>query len=203
MLYCYDNKIVEDLRQSFNHNTSADPVVCVVPPENIISIAAQLQDDKIHFPLIAVSRDDNIPIKKELNNFTRAHSGVPVVFNNETNELYYEKVLPVDLKYKLVCMSTNTADVDELIRELIFKYVTQYFMTIQIPYESKRKIRFGVHVDVDEEIEWYSTTSDYINEGKLHSAGINLYVDGAVLVTYTPVKLQRLEPGVDIKNPQH
>lgn len=200
MLWCYDDAIVTDLRKSFNSLTDTEPVVCVVPPEAIISIAAQLQDDKIKFPLVAVNRSDNIPIDNNLINFTRAHSGVPTVFDKAKNEFYFEKAVPVKLEYELVVMSTNTADVDELVRELIFKYTTQYFLTIQTPYESKRNIRFGVRINPEDEIQRYSTTSDYLQEGKLHSAGIRLYVDGAVLLTYTPVKLRRMEVELDVDN---
>lgn len=192
MLYLYDEAICDDLQSSFNTDIAQGPVVKVVPPEDIISIAAQVQDDKLQFPLIAVSRDENIPIDNQLTNFTRMHRGVPTTFDSENNEIYHEKALPVKLVYTLICMGTNTADVDELIRELLFKYTSQYFITIQVPYESKRKIRFGVRVNPEEEIEWYSTTSTYLQEGKLHSAGIKLYVDGAVLLHYTPVKLRRV-----------
>ena len=199
MLYVYDNQIVEDLRKSFNSSEVGEPVVCVVPPENITSIAAQLQDDKIKFPLIAVTREKNIPVDSALTNFSRMHVGVPTVFDERKNEIYYEKSTPIKLDYTLVCMSTNTADIDELIRELLFKYTSQYFLTIRVPYESKRKIRFGVRIDPSEEIEWYTTTSDYLNSGQLHSAGIKLHIDGAVLITYTPAKLQRTEYYVDVE----
>lgn len=199
MLYLYDNAIVEDLRQSFNQDNTSEPVVCVVPPENIISIAAQLQEDKIKFPIIAVSRAKNVPVDNTLANFTRMHEGVATVFDKENNILYHEKAIPIKLEYTLACMSTNTADIDELIRELLFKYTSQYFLTIKVPYESKRRIRFGVRVNPDEEVEWYTTSADYLESGKLHSAGIKLYIDGAVLLTYTPVKLKRTAYVTDIK----
>ena len=193
ILYLYDNAIVENLRDSFHTTEDGKPVVCVVPPEDIISIAAQVQDDIIRFPLIAVARETNIPIDNELNNFTRRHQGVATTFDNVKNEIYYEKAIPLKLTYNLVCMATNTADVDELLRELLFKYSSQYFLNITVPYESKRKIRFGINVNPNEEIEWYSTTSNYLQEGKLHSAGIHLYVEGAVYLHYTPQKLRRLD----------
>lgn len=191
MIYLYDSAIVDDLRDSFNTDNVNQPVVSVVPPDDIISIAAQVQDDKLHFPLIALTREDNIEIDKELSNFTRMHKGVATVFDSEKNELYYEKAIPIKLSYTLMCMATNTADIDEMIRELMFKYISQYFLSIKVPYESKRKIRFGVSADF-ENIEWNSTTSNYLEEGKLHSAGIPLKVDGAVMLHYTPVKLRRV-----------
>lgn len=196
MIWCYDNVIVDDLEKSFATEPGQDTVVSIVPPDDVVSLAAQLQDDKIRFPIIALTRDSTIPVDNERWNYTRAHKGVATVFDKETNMLYYEKIKPIKLEYTLACMATNTADVDELIREILFKYSSQYFLTLTVPYESKRKIRFGVRVNPDDEVEYYSTTSNYLNEGKLHSAGIKLHIDGAVLVNYTPVKLRRLETEV-------
>lgn len=192
MLYLYDNAIVKDIYKSFNSDTMQNPVVSVVPPDDIISIAAQVQEDKLHFPMVAVARETNIPVDQSLANFTRLHSGVPTAFDEENNIIYHEKSIPIKLSYNLVCMGTRTADVDELLKELMFKYASQYFLTLKIPYESKRHIRFGIRIDPDSEIEWYSTSSNYLQEGKLHSAGIKLNVDGAVLLSYTPIKLRRV-----------
>lgn len=201
MLWLYDDAIVEDLRSCFQPDENGKPVVCVVPPENVLSIAAQVQDDNLHFPIIAVSREDNIPVDNQLTNFTRMHQGVATVVDKEKNIIYHEKAIPIKLVYSLVCLGTNTADIDELIRELLFKYTSQYFLSIKVPYESKRRIRFGVRVNPEEEIEWMSTTSNYLQDGKLHSAGIHLYIDGAVYLHYTPQKLRRLDMEIDIENP--
>lgn len=192
MLYLYDNAIVDDLNSSFNTSDGNEPFVRVVPPEDIISLAAQAKEDKLKFPLIALTREDTVQVDNKLTNFTRMHKGIGTVFDKENNIIYHEKAIPIVLSYNLVCMSPNTADVDEIIRELLFKYTSQYFLTIKVPYESKRKIRFGVRVNPEEEIQTYATTSTYLQEGKLHSAGIHLYIDGAVLLHYTPVKLRRV-----------
>lgn len=193
MLYLYDDAICDDLRESFNEGVVGQPVVSVVSPENITSIAAQVQDDLIHFPLVAVEREKETPIDARLTNFTRSHKGVATVFDSKTNMLYFEKSIPIKLSYNLIVMSTNTADIDEILRELIFKYTQQYFLSIKVPYESKRRIRFGVYMNQDQNIEWYSTASNYLKEGTLHSAGIHLDIDGAVLLTYTPVHLRRIK----------
>lgn len=193
MLYLYDDAICDDLRESFNEGVVGQPVVSVVSPENITSIAAQVQDDVIHFPLVAVEREKETPIDARLTNFTRSHKGVATVFDSKTNMLYFEKSIPIKLSYNLIVMSTNTADIDEILRELIFKYTQQYFLSIKVPYESKRRIRFGIYMNQDQNIEWYSTSSNYLKEGTLHSAGIHLDIDGAVLLTYTPVHLRRIK----------
>lgn len=201
MLWRYDDAIVTDLKKCFTPNGGGEPAVCVVPPEDVLSIAAQVQDDNIHFPVIAVSRETNVPVDSDLINFTRLHQGVATVVDKETNMLYYEKSMPLKLVYTLVCLGTNTADIDELIREILFKYTSQYFLSIKVPYESKRRIRFGVRVNPEEEIEWMTTTSNYLQDGKLHSAAIHLYIDGAVYLHYTPQKLRRLDMEFEIENP--
>ena len=201
MIHIYDTAICEDLQNSFDKDEYGNTVVSVVPPDDVLTIAAQVQDDKIHFPVIALTRADSIPIDTERYNFARLHRGVATVFDAEKNNIYYEKMIPIKLQYDVVCMGTHTADVDELIRELLFKYSQQYFITVKIPYESKRHIRCGLRVDPDAEIKMYSTTSNYLEEGKLHSAGFTLYVDGAVMVHYTPQHLKRMEFQTEIQNP--
>lgn len=196
MIWCYDNAIVDDLKNSFNTD-DGHPVVSVVPPENIVTIAAQLEDDKISFPMLALSRSSTIDIDNNRTNFTAIHDGMPVVFDPKRNLFFNEKQIPVKLSYNLVCLATNTADVDELIRELIFKYTQQYFLSFRIPYESKRKIRFGIQMAPNSSIEWYATTSDYLTSGSLHSAGITLNIDGAVMLSYTPIKLRRMSYEID------
>ena len=53
MLYCYDNAIVDDLIQSFNPNSVQNSVVKVISPDKILGLAAQIQGDKISFPIVA------------------------------------------------------------------------------------------------------------------------------------------------------
>ena len=201
MLWVYDNAIVEDLRQSFNPDNVPNPAVSVVDPENAISLAAQVQDDKIKFPIVALTRNTRIPIDSNITNFTRTKIRVATTFDNNTNLSYRERSIPVKLSYELSVLTTNQADMDEIIRELLFKYSSMYFLTVTIPYESKRKIRFGIVADIDEGIEVTSAASSYISEGKLYGSSITLNCEGCVLVHYTPVKLPRFQTDVTIVNP--
>ena len=192
MIYLYDNAICDDLRKSFNPDNVPNPVVSVVSPEQVVSIAAQIQDDKLSFPIIALTRDPNsVQIDQNRMNFTRAHFGVSTVIDNETNEIYYEKAIPMTLKYSLTVLTTSIADQDEIIRELLFKYIHQYFLKIKLPYESPRKIRFGVRITSETDIDYSNGASEYIESGTLYQAIIPLHCDGCVMVTYTPMKLRR------------
>lgn len=196
MLYKYDNAIVDDLKRSFNPENVPNPVVSVVSPDQIIGLAAQLQNDSIKLPIIALTRNQE-QIDSNRTNFTSMHRGVATVIDNDTNELYHEKVIPITLSYNLTIITSNTADMDEMIRELMFKYINMYFLTIKLPYESNRKIRFGVSLSKDSEIDRTSGVSEYRSEGKLYQSILTLNCEGAVLVSYTPVKLKRLEYEID------
>lgn len=193
MIYLYEKAIIQDLIKSFNPDAVDNPVVKVFGTEEAVGVAAQLQEDKIKLPIVILRRDGNYSIDTDRSNFTRMKKGVPCVFDNKTNTLYYEKAMPIKLSYKLSVMSSNTVDVDELMKELIFKYNHMYYLTIKLPYESDRRIRFGVVWDVDQGTESVSSAFDYIQSGKLYESEMTLRCEGCVLVSYTPVHLKRTE----------
>lgn len=190
MLYLYDKAIVSDLEKSFNPMSVPNPVVRVVDPESITSLAAQLQNDEISFPLVAITRGEDTQIDTSLTNFTRIHKGVCTVMDTETNTLYYEKSIPIKLSYAMTVLTTNTADMDEIVRELMFKYYDMYFLTIKLPYESDRKARFGVRINADG-IQKSSGVVEYLSSGQIYQTIIPLECDGCVMLHYTPVHLKR------------
>ena len=190
MIYLYDNALVEDLEKSFNPDVS-HPVVRIISPDQILGLAAQIQEDQISFPIVALERPDSIEINKQLTNFTWMHKGVSAVFDKKNNNFYHEKSIPINLSYVLTVLATNQADMDEIIRELIFKYTSMYFLSICIPYESKREISFGVIIDQDTGIQKKSGLSEYTESGQLYQSSILLRCEGCVLIHYTPVHLKR------------
>ena len=192
MIYKYDDAICDDLRKSFNPDNVENPVVSVISSEVVTSIAAQIQNDQLKFPIVALIRNHNsVQIDQSRMNFTRAHFGVSAVIDKETNNVYYEKALPITLEYSLTVLTTNIVDQDEIIRELLFKYVNMYFLTIRLPYECDRKIRFGVRITSETDIDYSSGSPEYLQTGSLYQAIIPLHCDGCVLVSYTPAHLVR------------
>ena len=198
MLYLYDQAICEDLRRSFNDVNMGSTTVKVVDPDLAIDAVSQIQNDEFEFPAVVVTRGESYSVDTQRFNFTRLHRGVSVVIDKETNTLYDEKALPVTLSYNITVLCTNTQDMDELTRELIFKYMEQYFLSIQLPYESNRKIRFGLTVDPDQPIETTSRALQYLTTGKAYQTIIHLKAEGCVLLTYTPRALPRYEQQVDV-----
>lgn len=202
MLWKYDQAIIDDIKASINSD-NANPNVVMADAETYPGIISQIENDTITYPLILVIRDEDMPIITELYNFSRAQFGIPAAFDNKTNNIYYEKSVPVDLQYTIRILTTNTADTDELARELFYKYLSQYFLTIQLPYESDRKIRFAIEIDLGYGIKRESGNFEYIKNGAIYQSTIHLKTNGCVYLSYTPRHLQRsvLSQDIDIIPP--
>lgn len=193
MIYLYDRAICDDLNRSFNGSKDS---IQVIDPEGAINVLAQIQNDEISYPAVCLSRTDS-QIDDERLNFTRLHKGFETTFDPENNIYYSEKSMPISLTYDLHVYTTNTVDMDEMVRELTFKYSNMYFLTIELPYESKRKIRFGVCMEPGSNIDHASGTFEYLSAGQLYESVIHLKCEGCVLITYSGAKLKRTEHKVE------
>lgn len=205
MIYLYDNALVEDMKRTIDPDGGANPNVVCITIDNYQSTLAQMQEDKIIYPIILLIRDDDIPVKTDLMNFARYKKGVPAAIDPKTNNVYYERALPIDLRYTLQILSTNVADRDEIAREIFFKYESEYYLHIETPYEVKRKVRFGIQVDRSFGIKNDSTSSDYLSEGKIYTSTMELLTDGCVMLHNTPrhLKVERMKPNdIKIENPK-
>lgn len=189
MLYLYDDAIAEDLSRSLADDI---PIVKVVDSTILTEIVAQAQNDHIRYPLVGLTRGEDISVDQKRLNFTRLHKGVATVIDNKTNNIYKEKMLPIELSYTLTILATNTADCDELLRELLFKFTDMYYLEINLPYEDKRMIRFGIKIDTDSNITRKSGVAEALSEGKLYEVMIPLKCEGCVYVNYVPVKLTNI-----------
>lgn len=190
MIYLYDQAIADDLTSCINSDT-ANNTVKVIGSEGILPIVAQIQEDKIKFPLICLYRHEDTPVDTTRTNFTAMKRGVASVVDPETHMIYMEKVMPIILEYDLTILATNTVDIDEIVKELLFHYSSMYFLTIKnLPYESNRSLRFGVRVDPTS-IKRTSGAVEYVQGGTLYQTQMVLSCDGAVLLSYTPKHLLR------------
>lgn len=203
MLYLFDSAIVEDLKRTIDPDGGANPNVIMTDVDNYAGILAQIQNDTITYPLFLLVRHDDMPIKTDAQNFTRYMKGVPVGFNTKTNDVYYERAIPVDLKYTLWILTTNVADRDECAREIYYKYLSMYYLHIDLPYEIERRIKFGIRVDTSSGIQNQSGASQYTQSGAIYQSQIDFLTDGCVMITNTPrhLKIDVVE-GISIENPK-
>ena len=200
MLYLYDSAIAKDLQSAIDPSGQMNDHVKVMEADGVMGLMAQIEEDKVSFPLICLVRDSDLTIDTNRANFTRLHQGHVEVIDPETNEIYLEKSTPVELKYAIHILATNTADVDELVREVIFRYSSMYFITMKKPYEGNLSdIRFGVAIPPGTTIQRESGAGDYLKEGKLYESIIPIVCEGAVLLNYTKKHMTRLETQLKVE----
>lgn len=192
MLWAYDEAITKDLANCINPDSSASAVVKMMSDGGMMGVLAQIQNDEIKFPALFLQRHNETPLDPSRYNFTRMHKGVPAVYDPEKNNIYLEKSIPIKLNYSLHVLTTNTIDMDEIVKELLFRYSSMYYITMQVPYESKRNIRFGMAINPDTDIQKHTGTSEYIESGTLYESIIEIECQGAVLLSYTPRHMQGL-----------
>lgn len=200
MLYLYDNAIASDLQSAIDPGGKMNNNVKIMEPDSIMGLLAQIEEDKISFPLICLVRDSDVTIDSARANFTRLHHGHVEVIDPVTNNLYLEKATPVELKYAIHILATNTADVDELTRELLFRYASMYFLTIKKPYEAEKSFRIGISIPPGTTITRESGASNYVKEGKLYESILPIVCEGAVLFNYTPKHMTRSVTEIKVEN---
>lgn len=199
MIWLYDNAIADDLRKSINPEGGLNDIVKVIDPSQIPALLAQIKGDEIKLPIVCLQRHPDTPIDSQRYNFTRLHRGVQCVYDEDSHNMYYEKMLPIKLEYDLSVLTTNVVDTDELVKEILFKYTNEYFIRLTLPYEGNRTFRFGVVIDPDVQITRKSSTDEYIKNGTLYETVVPLRIDGAVLVSYTPAHIARQVLSSDVK----
>jgi len=130
------------------------------------------------------------------------HKGIYKGFDPKTNTCYSEKSIPIKLSYTLTILATNTADIDEIVREILFKYTSMYYLKAKVPYEvDDREIRFGIVIDPSSTLSKESSNADYLKEGKLYQSRIKLNCEGAVLISYTGKHMTNfmLDPEINVE----
>ena len=196
MIYLYDDAIAKDLSECISPN-DANSVIKITGAEGVTQLLAQLQEDRVKFPCVCLTRNSDISIDDRLTNFTRLHRGVPVTFDTDSHNIYFEKSIPIQLSYDITVLTTNAIDMDEMIKELLFKYSSMYWLSMELPYESSRTIQFGVSMDFSK-ITRSSGNYEYLSAGSLYQSIIPLEVHGAVLLSYTPQHLLRTHVSNDV-----
>jgi len=201
MQHLYDNAVVEDLQRDFiTADGKLSVAVRMVDENQMMGVIAQIQSDEVEFPYVILSRVGGDTIDQNLKNFTMMHRGVPAVFEPTKNEFYHEKWIPIELGYDITVVGTNTAQIDEVLRELQFKYINMFYLTIRLPYESDRKIRFGI-ISTGDPPERGRMASGHMEDGHLYIATLPTECIGAGIVDYRKVKLKRLEGQINLVDP--
>ena len=172
MLYLYDKVIVEKFKKLFNDNR-----ITIQPPENAIRYVAQLEDDNVNFPLISLNRT-NWSIRFNDLNFAQSRTGVLNRVNDDST-LSVMKVIPIRLEYQIDVYTVDKPSNDEIYRELLFYFLNNPTLEVEIPYTLDTSHVFNLYFN--EDISDNSDTVEHVNRGVLYRYTSTWFTNDAYL----------------------
>ena len=190
MFYLYDTALVNDLRSVFN-----DQRIYICPPELVFKTIGRLNEDDIKMPMISLLRtgasilDSSHPMR---------FSGSLSAIHPDENTYETLRAIPIRINYLLDVWTKHREENDNIIRELIFYYMTHPTLQITIPYGVDLKHNFNIFFDNN--IEDNSDIVDQPNHGEYFRQTLSVYTDDAYLWRGTECEHTDLETGFYVKD---
>lgn len=188
---CYDDAIVKRFRAVFGTNN-----VYVLPVENAIRFTAQLKRDDVTFPLISTTRlgysvvGDNV-------NYSAKMTG-SFVRREDNNNNTFATSIPIRIEYQMDVFTVDRESCDDIVRELIFFFLTRPTLVAHFEYGLDIKQNFTLLMNDD--IVDNSDTVEHINNGVMFRNTLTFYVDDARLYMNNPQVQGKIECGVESFN---
>ena len=190
---CYDDAIVKRFRAVFGTNN-----VYVLPVENAIRFTAQLKRDDVTFPLISTTRlgysvvGDNV-------NYNAKMTGSFVRREDDNNNTFATSI-PIRIEYQMDVFTVDRESCDDIVRELIFFFLTRPTLVAHFEYGLDIKQNFTLLMNDD--IVDNSDTVEHVNNGVMFRNTLTFYVDDARLYMNNSQVQGKIECGVESFNRQ-
>jgi len=168
-VYLYEEALVERLR-----NVIHDDRVHIISPDLTSSFLAQFDSDKNHYPAITLTRT-NVNIVPELKN-------LPLMIRGDTSTIkdgliQKARMIPMKIEWSLNIYAVDRYTCDEIVRELVFYFITQPKFYVKIPYNLDIEQEFDVILSND--ITDNTDLNDFDNKGELFRNTLNIWTDNA------------------------
>lgn len=188
---CYDDAIVKRFRAVFGTNN-----VYVLPVENAIRFTAQLKRDNITFPLISTTRLGYSVVGENVN-YNAKMTGSFVRRENDNNNTFATSI-PIRIEYQIDIFTVDREACDDIVRELIFFFLTRPTLVAHFDYGLDIKQNFTMLMNDD--IVDNSDTVEHINNGVMFRNTLTFYVDDARLYMNNQQIQGKIECGVESFN---
>lgn len=171
MFYLYDTALVDDLRSLFQ-----DSRISICPPDQVFKIWGELEDDTIEMPIISVLRSGtSLGNSQHSMRFTGGLLAIDPI-TKQNNKI---QAIPIQINYLLDVWTKHREENDNIVRELIFWYMTHPTLKVKIPYGTGLEHNFNIFYDSN--IEDNSDISDHPNRGEYFRTTLSVYTDDAYL----------------------
>jgi hypothetical protein len=188
-VYLYDDAVAGYFR-----NILGDTVM-IQPPENAIRNTAQLEGDRMKFPLVSLNRT-GYSIRSEEWNFNAVHQGAPVRIK-DNNNLTMARTIPIRIEYQVDVFTVDKQLNDELTRQLVFYITAHPTNTVDVPYDIDIQHKYNIFLNPD--IVDNSDTVNHVNNGVLFRTTFTMYCPDAYLWANKNVISPSLDVNLNIK----
>ena len=188
-VYIYDKAIAELFM-----NITGDSIM-IQPPEIAIRNTAQLNGDRIQFPLVSINRT-GYSIRSEDRNFHALHKGGTVRINENSN-VTMARILPIRIEYQVDIFTVDKKANDEITRELLFYLSLNPSHEVHIPYGINIDHRYNLILNDD--IVDNSDTVNHVNDGVLFRSTFSMYCPDAYLWAGKDIITPKLNISLNLK----
>lgn len=149
-IYKYEEAIVERMRQ-----VTGDDRIIITPSENIGNIIPRIANDELKLPLIHMIRNNwRLSGKNQHGMKMTGHiSNEFPMFYNGSNEvdgkIHRHQVIPISFSHTFEVWSRTREENDEMIRELIWFFMTVGEFMVDIPYGINNQHVFTLELQND------------------------------------------------------
>ncbi len=198
----YDQAITEKIQKWVQ-----DPNMSVLGPDQTAKLlqmrADQTKDKPISLPLIAISRDRNIPLiltNKRIAQFEGR------TFNGNKDTIDHLNHVPIQLNYQLDIYTKFFEEADEYVRNFVFSIISHPKIVIEIPYNDS-KLSYTCFMELREDIADNSDIPERLMPTQFYRMTLRFTLQDAQLFSYNTkstksVQLVGIEANKDLANKQ-
>lgn len=189
-VYLYEEALIERFKE-----ITGDDRISIIPPESSISFLAQIgSKDKVDFPAIVLTRGP-VTINGDLRNQVQYLKGETSRYNKEDNTAVKARLIPIKINWTVNVYAVDRRTCDEIIRELVFFFMTKPRFYAQIPYDLGINQNFDVILD--DEIADNSDLVEFPEHGELFRETLSIHTDNAHFYSSKRQYLTKAETSVD------
>jgi hypothetical protein len=152
------------------------------PDESTRLIQLQAEDsgdEPLKLPLIVISRNKDLEIESAIKQ-NKSFDGLTVGKDSETNSTVHLNVIPIKTTYQIDFYTKKRIEVDEYIRQYLFKLINNPQIIIEIPYNNYL-IRHTANLRVLNTVSDTSDISTHIFPGQFYRWTIQLELQDGFL----------------------
>ena len=168
-VYLYEESLVEKLR-----DITGDDRIHIITPDRAIQYLAEFDKDKVQLPAIVLSR--NSVRLNDSRNFYGMMKGETARVEEDAT-VVKAKIIPITINWSVNIYAVDRFTCDEIVRELVFYFMTNPRFYITVPYDLNIRQEFDVFLD--NEIADNSDLVSFPNTGEYFRETLTIYTDNA------------------------